>query len=193
MTVDLGPAADQLAALVAGVRDDQLADPTPCERYAVGDLLDHIGGLAVAFTEAARKSGAGAEGPPPEGDVTDLDPEWRTTVPAHLRDLATAWQDPAAFEGMTAAGGLELPAEVAAVVALQEVTVHGWDLAKATGQPFAADPAAVAAVHDFVASFGEDPEVRGTIFGAPVPVGPGASALDATVALTGRDPGWSRP
>ena len=53
--LDLGPATRATAALVAGVRDDQLGDPTPCPAYSVGDLLDHLGGLSVAFTEAALK------------------------------------------------------------------------------------------------------------------------------------------
>ena len=34
-----------------------------------------------------------------------------------------------------------MPADVAALVALDEVVVHGWDLARATGQPFEADDA----------------------------------------------------
>ena len=53
--IDLRPAADRLAAIVRGVRDDQLDAPTPCPEYTVGDLLDHIGGLAKAFTWAATK------------------------------------------------------------------------------------------------------------------------------------------
>ena len=41
------------------------------------------------------------------------------------------------------AGPVELPGSEAAQVALNEVVVHGWDLAVATGQPYAADPASV--------------------------------------------------
>jgi OmcA/MtrC family decaheme c-type cytochrome len=59
MTVDLGPAARQMAELVRSTPDDLLAAPTPCTTYSVGDLLDHIGGLAKAFTFAAtNKAGA---------------------------------------------------------------------------------------------------------------------------------------
>ena len=52
---DLRPTARRLGALVEEVDDDQLDAPTPCPDYTVGDLLDHIGGLAVAFAEAARQ------------------------------------------------------------------------------------------------------------------------------------------
>ena len=54
-TLDFGPATPALAGVVAGVRDDQLGDPTPCPAYTVADLVDHIGGFPIAFTAAARK------------------------------------------------------------------------------------------------------------------------------------------
>jgi uncharacterized protein (TIGR03083 family) len=53
--VDLGPAAQRLADLVARVGDDELGKPTPCPAYTLGDLIDHVGGLALAFTAAANK------------------------------------------------------------------------------------------------------------------------------------------
>ena len=52
---DLGPAARRVSALLEGVDDDALGRPTPCE-YDVATLLDHLDGLALAFTLAARKS-----------------------------------------------------------------------------------------------------------------------------------------
>jgi uncharacterized protein (TIGR03083 family) len=54
-TVDLGPAAQRLADLVARVTDDELGNPTPCPAYTVGDLVEHLGGMALAFTAAANK------------------------------------------------------------------------------------------------------------------------------------------
>ena len=53
--VDLEPATRRMAVLVADIPDELLDQPTPCPAYAVGDLLDHIGGLTLAFTAAARK------------------------------------------------------------------------------------------------------------------------------------------
>jgi uncharacterized protein (TIGR03083 family) len=58
--VDLGPGAQQLANLIARVGDDELGKPTPCPSYTLGDLIEHVGGLALAFTAAANKdSGPG--------------------------------------------------------------------------------------------------------------------------------------
>ena len=53
---ELETATRTLTGLVEGVRDDQLNAPTPCVDASLGDLLDHIDGLSVAFTAAAKKT-----------------------------------------------------------------------------------------------------------------------------------------
>jgi len=53
---DFTPATRRMAELVAGVPEDSLGAPTPCSDYTVGDLLDHIGSLTVAFASIAAKS-----------------------------------------------------------------------------------------------------------------------------------------
>ena len=65
-TPDLTAAAARVATLLRGVSDDQLDGPTPCPAYTVGDLVDHIGGLALAFTWAATKEFPPEAGQPPE-------------------------------------------------------------------------------------------------------------------------------
>ena len=190
MSIDLTPAAQRLADLVAAVRDDQLGAPTPCPDYTVGDLLDHIGGLAVAFREAAEKSGAENPDGPPPGDVANLAADWRTRIPADLAALGEAWRAPEAWEGVARAGGIEMPGEIAGVVALEEVVVHGWDLATATGHDVAAAPEELEAVIGFFTSFPD--EAREPGFGLAHPVPEDAPLLDRAVALSGRDPDWAR-
>ena len=53
---------------------------------------------------------------------------------------------------MTRAGGLEMPASVAGLVAVNEVVVHGWDIARASGQPFECAPNLLGAARQFVQS-----------------------------------------
>lgn len=195
MTIDFRPTTTELARLVRTVDDAQLTDPTPCPDYTVADLVDHIGGLALAFTLSARKEEIPGGGNA-SGDGSRLEDGWRDRISAQLGALGEAWTEPAAYDGMTMAGPIEMPAEIAALVAIDEVTVHAWDLAVATGQSYAADPAAVEAAHAFASSF-EPPEggaaADGGLFGPPVPVPDGAPALDRLLGATGRDPHWSPP
>ena len=55
--LDLGPAAGEMSALVERVPDERLGDATPCPGYRLGDLIEHVGGLALAFAAAAAKEG----------------------------------------------------------------------------------------------------------------------------------------
>ncbi len=190
--LDLGPSTRQLGDLVRSVRDDQLGLPTPCPDYTLGDLLDHIDGLSQAFTCAATKQlPDGAGDLAPTGDASRLGDDWRDRIPARLTELAAAWRDPAAWSGMTMAGPVEMPGEIAGLVALDEIVVHGWDVAAALGAPFDVDEASIAGAAAFVAMFTDDD--RGDAFGAAQPTAADATPLDRLVAGTGRNPAWTAP
>jgi hypothetical protein len=149
------------------VPDDALTAATPCPQYVVGDLLDHIGGLTVAFTRAAVKD-LGEAGSPPPGDASLLGDDWRTRIVADLDALAEAWKQADAWQGMTRAGGIDMPGEIAGVVA--------------------ADDATADAVLGFYSMFGDDD--RGDAFGPAVSVPESASKLDQVVGASGRNPKW---
>jgi uncharacterized protein (TIGR03086 family) len=187
--LDFDPATTTMARLVRGVTDDQLAEPTPCPDYRVADLVDHIGGLAYAFTVSATKGEVPEGGG--SGDGSRLEDGWRDRIVTQLGELARAWRDPASYEGITMAGPIEMPADVAALVALDEVVVHGWDLARATGQRFEADDAAAAACLGFAESFEVPAGETDGPFGPPVPVPSDADLLDRLIGATGRDPSWT--
>ncbi len=191
MQLDLGPQAAELARVVAGIRDDQLGDPTPCAGTPVAGLLAHVVGLTTAFRMAAEKTPV-AGGPSSSAD--DLPADWRTRLPEQLDALVAAWRKPEAWEGMTEAGGVRLPADAIGLVGLNEVLVHGWDLAVATGQSYRPDDASAAACLRFALDFAAgDPEARNGIYGPEVPVAEEAPAFDRLLGQTGRDPGWSPP
>lgn len=187
---DFAPATRAVADVVRKVSDDQLALPTPCPAYTVADLLDHLGGLALAFTGAARKQPLGGAG---EGHGDRLPDGWRDVIAARLDELAEAWRDPAAWTGMTAAGGIEMPGDEGGRVAINEVVTHGWDLAVATGQEYAVDPASVAAATALVSLFSGPgtEEMRGDAFGPEVSPPADATELERLIALNGRNPRWS--
>ena len=193
--IDLHPAADRLRAVLAALEDADLGRPTPCPALTVGDLVDHVGTFSVAF---AQKGGAGASdtpgvaGPPPAPDASRLGPDWRDRIDAGLATLASAWDDAAAWEGMTTAGGIEMPSAVAGQVALDELLVHGWDLAAATGQDYEVTDDEVAAARSFVETFADVPR-DGSLFGPEVPVAADAPPFHQLLGLTGRDPAWAPP
>lgn len=194
MTVDLTPAARRMAELLTGVADDQLQAPTPCRAFTLGDLVDHVDGLSLGLTAAARKELGGATAAAPSGDASRLDGRFRSKTMRHLTDLAEAWRDPQAWTGMTQAGGVELPGEIAGLVALDELVVHGWDVARATGQPYTCDAESLEAVHGFLTRFTASGATQPDgPFGPPVEVADDAPLIDRVVALAGRDPAWSPP
>jgi uncharacterized protein (TIGR03086 family) len=192
--VDLESAANRMTELLRGIADDQLDDPTPCGDYTLAALVDHVGRVAFNFTAAATKTVGPEASESPLGDASHLPADWRTRIPRDLAGVAPAWRDPDAYVGMTRAGGVDLPGEMAAVVALEELVIHGWDVARAIGRPYECDDAELDVVNGFVAQIASaDPAVRGDAYAEPVTVtdDDNLSYLDRVVALSGRDPHWT--
>ena len=90
---------------------------------------------------------------------------------------------------MTQAGGVDLPGEIAGVVALDELVIHGWDVAARPASRTTSIPQSLDAVEDFVQGFSPD-GTPGT-FGPRVPVPDTAPQLDRVIGMAGRDPNWS--
>jgi len=184
MIIDLAPAAARMSQLLTEVRDDQLSNPTPCEDYRLSDLIEHIEGLAMAFRAAAEKEPLRLT----PADRQALDDGWRDRIGDRLDQLVTAWRDPAAWEGRTEAGGVELTGSEAGAVALNELVIHGWDVARSIERPYEPDEMSLAVSEQFVTASAADP-VPG-LFAKPVPVAEDAPLLDRVVGLAGRDPHW---
>lgn len=186
---DLAPVAWALADVLHGVRDEHLEAPTPCPGYTVEGMLGHVHGLSQAFTAAAAKDLGPLTSTPPQEGAQALPADWRESTPQLLDALGLAWRDADAWTGMTAAGGVDLPGEVAGLVALDELVVHGWDLARATGQAFDPGVEATGAVHGFLQEFRAD-GAPSEIFGPEIAVPDSAPLLDRAIGLSGRDPRW---
>jgi uncharacterized protein (TIGR03086 family) len=84
-----------------------------------------------------------------------------------------------------------MPGDMALSMILWEYQVHGWDLARATGQPWSVPAAAAEESLAFApAMLTDDYQGEGKPFGKPVPVPDSAAPLDRLLGLSGRDPGW---
>lgn len=192
---DLEPPARELTSLFAEISDDELDRPTPCEGTTVAGLLDHFVTLTRAFQDSARKTTQQSGGPPPQASGDNLDPDWRRLLPLQLQDLTAAWRDPAAWEGQTQAGGITMPAQVMGCVAVSELVLHGWDVARATGRDFSCDDASLQAVHTFTSMMSVPGQEAGRegLYGPIIPVPDDAPAFDQVLGLSGRAPDWSPP
>ncbi|HEY8719184.1 TIGR03086 family metal-binding protein [Pengzhenrongella sp.] len=186
---DLVPTARELARLIAGVSDDQLAAPTPCDG-SLSDLLDHVQFLCEAFTAAATRTDGPGNPPRVDPGAARLGEDWQTRIPAQVLALAAAWREPDAWDGNTHAGGNAIPAQVAGTIALNELVIHAWDLARASGQSFRGDPAALTVSLEFLTAMSatEQEPFRAGRFGPVVDVPQGASLQDRVIGLSGRDP-----
>ncbi|MFG2285824.1 TIGR03086 family metal-binding protein [Streptomyces sp. NPDC048595] len=105
--------------------------------------------------------------------------------------MAEAWRAPEAWQGETQAGGVPLPGAVAGRIALNDLVVHGWDLARATGQDYAPDADSLEVPYELLSSWAAGE--TGPLFGAVVAVAGDAPLLDKVVALSGRRPDWTPP
>jgi len=193
--VDLGPAVRRLADLVANVKDDALDRPTPCPAYSLGDLIEHVGGLALAFTAAGRKERNAYNEMNGSGDASRLGADWRERIARDLAALGQAWAERGAWAGMTRIAGDDSPAGVVGLVLADELAVHGWDVARATGQAYACEPDILEAALRFLQMFASPDAPAGpeVAFGPARVLLDEAPLLDRVVAMAGRDPGWSAP
>jgi uncharacterized protein (TIGR03086 family) len=187
--LDFEPPVREIRDLLLGITDEHLRAPTPCPGWSVGALLHHLTGLSWAFTQAATTTDyPGADESPQSPAAEDLTPHWRSRLPGLLEDLALAWKDPNAWQGTARAGGVTMPATAMGAVAINELVMHGWDLARATGQEFAADPRILEHLIEFLEQF--PPEGSPGLFGPARTPAPDADLLERALARAGRDPHW---
>lgn len=183
---DFEAATTMLAEVVAGIADDQLGGRTPTD-MTVGEMVGHVLGFSEAFRLGATKGAIGSSQPPAPPQAP-LPPDWRERAATQLKALTAAWREPAAWAGETEVGGVTAPAPEMAMFGLDEVIVHGWDLARATGQPydFAAGDL------DVLLEMLKNTPAEGVpgLFGPRVEVAADAPKLDRVIGLTGRDPNW---
>jgi uncharacterized protein (TIGR03086 family) len=180
----LDAAAREAVPVARGVGDDQLGERTPCADYTVRDLLNHLLHVVINFQALAAEKVADFTTTPDY-----LSGDWRSRFADETVRLVDAWTLPGADEGVS--GTMNLPARTMGSMVLLDLTVHAWDLARATGQDFTADAASVQALGALMEEMG--PTARQMkVFGEPFPVPDRASTFDTLLAATGRDPRWSR-
>jgi uncharacterized protein (TIGR03086 family) len=184
----LGAVLADLAPVVGGITDDQLHDPTPCTEYDVQQLRDHVLGWLSTF--AAGYADPAGQAPDYNDYQPSGDPE--AEVRAAAGSLSRSLSAGAAARPLRL-GQAAMPGEMALSMILWEYQVHGWDLARATGQPFSPPADAAQESLGFAPSMlTPDYQGQGKAFGPRVSVPAGATPLDQLLGLSGRDPSWSQ-
>ncbi|MFF1715275.1 TIGR03086 family metal-binding protein [Streptomyces sp. NPDC058268] len=184
----LKAATTQAVPVVRAIPDDRLAAPTPCAEYDVKALVNHLLQVIVQFQALAAKQNSDFGDSP---DYVAETPDWRGRFADEAGKLVAAWAAPGAEEGTT--GAMDMPARTVGCMVLLDLTVHAWDLARATGQDYEPAPESsgvVAALRESVANLGPTARKMG-VFGEPLPVPEGASELERLLAETGRNPRWT--
>jgi uncharacterized protein (TIGR03086 family) len=121
-------------AVVDGVKPEQLDDPTPCTEWTVRQLVNHVVGGTRQFISMMTGGGQLDRSQDFLGD--DPSGAFRASV-AELRALFAA---DGALEKVVQTPFGPNPAATLVGMRVNEMLLHGWDLAKATGQSTDLDP-----------------------------------------------------
>ncbi len=136
-------ALDATGKVIAGVAADQWGQPTLCEGWDVRQLANHV--VAGNYWAAELAAGKTIEevGSALDGDVLgdDAAGSYRKSADA----AAAAFAAPGALDAPCAVSYGPVPGSIYAGHRIVDVLIHGWDLAKATGQDTTLDPALVSA------------------------------------------------
>ena len=176
----LTDAAEEADRLVAAVPPGEWDAPTPCTDWDLRALVAHLAG-------GNRRVAAGLRGEPFD-ELADAGGPPAAAHRASVDALLAAVRSPGALERTVSIPFGTVPAPMALHLRLTELLVHGWDVARATGQRAQFPEALVEQELAFSrAALAELPPERRP-FAPARPVGDDAPALDRLVALLGRDP-----
>ncbi|MFE6759601.1 TIGR03086 family metal-binding protein [Streptomyces sp. NPDC057684] len=186
----LDVAVERAVPVVRALPDGRLEAATPCAEFDVKALVNHLFQVMEQFQRLAAKQ---------DSDFTETadrvaeGPDWRERFGEEAHKLVAAWSAPGAEEETT--GAMNMPAATVGSMVLLDLTVHIWDLARATGKEYVPEGEALAVVERLAGTVAElAPTARSMgVFGEAVPEPAGASAFERLLAATGRDPRWAAP
>jgi uncharacterized protein (TIGR03086 family) len=190
MSAEMAAAAAEAARVVQNVSDESLNGPTPCGDWDLRTLLNHTI-LWTSYSAERRAHGESVAEDLMSKDFT-AEPGFREDYARQVNNAVNAWSDPKAWQGEIGVMGSATPAADVGAMLIMEMALHGWDVAKATGQDYRADEALGQALTDTVQAQAElFRQYQG--FADPVETGRDATAFDRALALSGRDPDWKQP
>lgn len=131
-------ALDATRDVVAGIDGDQWELPTPCSEWNVRELVNHVVSGHLWASELAAGKTIDEVGDRFDGDVLGDDPVGAYERAAKL--AADVFNAPGALEAPCAVSYGPVPGEIYCGHRFIDTLIHGWDLARATGQSTDLDP-----------------------------------------------------
>ena len=180
-------AMESAARFVSGVRAGQWHDPTPCTEWDLRILVNHMTYENLWAAELFPGKTMAEVGDRFDGDVLGDDP-----VGAFNRSVeaaSAAVSVPGAMEAVCHLSFADVPGSEYAKQLFVEMLVHGWDVARASGQEAALD-AALVDVGLPIAEEAMRLAAGSGAIAAPVPVADDAPAQTRLLAFLGRRADW---
>lgn len=174
--------ADRFAQILDGA-DGRWDAATPCDGWTVRDVVAHTIDTERAFF-AQRGLDAG-----PDPDRADPAGAWRTHAAAVVEEVS---RDGVAEEAYDGYFGPTTVADTLADFYGWDLVIHGWDVARATGQEWSIGEEEADRLQATADGWGSALHSEG-VCAPEVAVGPDASSQDRLLARLGRDPQWSAP
>ena len=162
---------------IEGVPDDAWANPSPCEQWTARDLVAHLVDVHGRFQQLVGRSAV--EHPSVEEDPVGA---WTAVRDQMQSDLADPDKLAQEYDGRL--GRSTFGQSVDGFIGF-DLVVHGWDLARATGQDETIDPRDVERLQAQVDAMGDVMRQNGVI-ADPVEPAPDASAQDRLLNALGR-------
>jgi uncharacterized protein (TIGR03086 family) len=180
-------AAETARIVVDAANTKNLEQTTPCTDWDLRTLLNHTI-LWTSYSAERRAYGESVAEQLMSRDFT-AEPGYAQAYQAQIARAVQAWSDPEAWQRELGVMGSTTPAADVAAMLIAEMVLHGWDVARATGQDYHCDDEVAQAVLNTVEAQGDlFRQYQG--FAAVVPVPDDATAFDRALALSGRDPQW---
>ncbi|HSU37017.1 MAG TPA: TIGR03086 family metal-binding protein [Propionibacteriaceae bacterium] len=173
-------------AIRAGAGTD-LDARTPCRDFDLRRLAQHFVGTSGAFVRAGETGALDPEDPW-GGNAQLDDAAWAEQLAGQVDRLAAAWSRPEAWDKPI--DGAQMPTEAIGEMGLLELMLHGWDVARATGQSLEVPAELGAEVLRCLLPTLEQGRAF-DVYGPEVSVPEDASDFDRALGLSGRDPQWS--
>lgn len=183
--------ADAFQRTVAGTRPEQWSNQSPCAEWTALDVVGHIVVMHAAMLRPIDRDLSPA--PSVQDDPLAAFIAARADVETVLCDSEIAGRE------IDSPGGRTTVEQHIDLVISDDMVLHGWDLARATGQDETMDPADVQrlwagnnAIPPDVMQMLRTPGAFGpgvVVYGPEVPVPADAPLQDRLLGLIGRDPG----